>query len=739
MFNRSYIALLVALALLAGCRGPNGINAVPSAFQAARGIGPGGSVAFDSVGPTHMSDGFPTSGKVNAVAVNPKNSKIIYMASGRGTGLETYSGAGLLGSTDGGSSWKRLTNGLVDSSGNIVSVVNAIWIDKAKPSILLVGTEYDGIFRTTDGGSSWTNVYPGAQATQFAVFKTVVYATNDAGILASKDDGKTWSVQLTGTPKGHPTALGAVDGSRGSALYAGLSDGYFYAFTGGKWTRTSRLPFTKNTGTAGSSRMVHQITVDPFAPATVYVSTNDGAWDQNLFGSTDGGKTWTAILAGSYYGYGLGTQAIAFSRVHQHRLYVGADGAFYYTIGDGSANPPVNFAANLKIIDLRDLWTAANGSDDACWVASDQGLDYTPTCSSGSYNDTVVSASAATGLARRFTVSPDGKTLLVSLQDFDSHFTSNGGSSWDLQPLYEDGFNELRPGDPSICYAYDEASGLSISTNGCASFSGGNGTIAPSRVMTTPIAFDPKNPQIMYLASGPIPGPGLYGPKGIFKSTNGGDTVTKLSWPFAWPGAVIVDQKNGSHIIVCDIKDEKSSLSVTTNGGKTWTKSTGVPPTQFWYAMTISPVNPKTVLASSVDAKHNVFVLRSIDGGKTFKKIAVVTNAPLIAGHVELERHDLIRMRGERVPRREADKEGQAFVYSPEREIRYDQGVTKGTPDVVITTLRGAYLSTDNGQKWQRLDNGLIAHSFWGIRWVKGYLYLGSDGQGVVKSDGPLE
>jgi photosystem II stability/assembly factor-like uncharacterized protein len=739
MFNRSCIALLVAVASLDGCRGGNGINAVPSVFQGVREVGSAKSVAFKPIGPTHMSDGFPTSGKVNAVAVNPKNSKIIYMASGRGTGLETYSGAGLLGSTDGGSSWTPLTNGLTDSSGNIVSVVNAIWIDRTKPSILLAGTEYDGIFRTSDGGSSWTNVYPGAQATQFTLFNKVVYATNDAGILASKDDGKTWSVQLPGTPDGHPTALGAVEASSGSALYAGLSDGYFYAFAGGKWKRTSRLPFRKNTGTAGSSRMVHQIAVDPFAPSTVYVSTNDGAWDQNLFGSTDGGKTWTAILAGSYYGYGLGTQAIAFSKIHQHRLYVGADGAFYYTIGDGSPNPPVTFAANLKIIDLRDIWTAAKGADDACWVASDQGLDYTPTCSSGSYNDTVVSAAAATGLARRFTVSPDGQTVLVSLQDFDSHLTSNGGSSWSLEPLYEDGFNELRPGSPKVCYAYDEASGLSISTNGCTSFSGGNGTISPSRVMTTPIAFDPKNPQIMYLTSGPIPGPGFYGPKGIFKSTDGGNTVTKLSWPFTWPGAVVVDQKNGAHIIVCDINGKKSSLAVTTDGGKIWTKSSGVPPTQFWYAMTISPVNPKTVLASSVDAKHNVFVLRSTDGGKTFKKIAVVTNAPLIAGHVELERHDLIRMRGERIPRRKAGEEGQAFVYSPEREIKYDQDVTKGTPDVVITTLRGAYVSTDNGQQWQRLDNGLIAHSFWGIRWVKGYLYLGSDGQGVVKSTGPLQ
>jgi hypothetical protein len=147
--------------------------------------------------------------------------------------------------------------------------------------------------------------------------------------------------------------------------------------------------------------------------------------------------------------------------------------------GDGSPNPPTNGAANLKIIDIRDLWSAANGSDDSCWVASDQGRDYTPTCSSGSYTDTVVSAASAIGLARRFTVSPDGQTLFVSLQDFDSHFKSNGGSSWQLEGLYEDGFNELRPGDPSKCYAYDEASGLSISTNGCASFS--EGTAASRR------------------------------------------------------------------------------------------------------------------------------------------------------------------------------------------------------------------------------------------------------------------
>jgi hypothetical protein len=724
---RYRFAAFVIVSVLAGCRG--GTSALPS-MQSSTGAGASpGSVQFQPLGPTHMSDGYPTSGKVNAVAVNPKNSKIIYAASGRGTGLETYSSAGILETTDGGNSWTALTNGLVDSSGLVASAVNSLWIDPANPSVLLAATEYDGIFRTSNGGSSWSNVFSGGHATQFAVFGNALFATDDSGILTSADDGKTWTVQLKGTTAQHPTAFGVAQGASGNAFYAGMSNGYFYTYSNGTWTRVSRLPFTKNTGTDGSSRIVHQITVDPFAPTTVYASTNDGSWDQNLFGSINGGKTWVAILKNAYYG--LGTQAIAFSQVHQHRLYIGADGAFFYITGDGSANPRINPAANLKIIDLRNVWPSANGGDDACWIASDQGLDYTPTCSSGSYNDKVVTASSATGLARRFTVSPDGNTLLVSLQDFDSHFTSNGGSSWHIEGLYEDGFNELRPGDSSKCYAYDEASGLSISTNGCASFSGSNSSISPSRIMTTPIAFDPKTPTTMYLTSGPMSNL-FYGPKGIYKSTDGGQTVSKLSWPFTWPGAVVVDQNDGSHILVCDLNNRASSLSVTSDGGKTWTKSTGVPPTQFWYAMTISPANGQTVLASSMDAKNNVFVLRSADGGKTFTKIAVVTNAPLIRGRIGLERHDLRRQNVRSSEARGGEE--QAFVYSPEREIKYNQDVNKGVPDVAITTLRGAFLSSDNGKHWQRLDTGLIAHSFWGIRWLNGYLYLASDGQGVVRS-----
>ncbi|MEO6834907.1 MAG: hypothetical protein ABI231_03255 [Candidatus Tumulicola sp.] len=741
MFDRRSIPVaLVAAAVLAGCRGGAGGNALPATSQSFQGAGDAAAIAslkFKPIGPTRMSDGLPTSGKVNAYAIDPKNPKIIYMASGRGTGLETYSSAGILRTTDGGASWQTIDKGLTDTSGSTASVVNSLWLDSVKPSVLLAATEYDGIFRSSDGGSSWTSVYRTTQATQFASFGNALFATGKAGILVSNDDGVTWAVQFAASGTQWPTAFGAVQGSSGKAFYAGMSTGTIFAFAGGKWSKAGTLPYDKHTGTGGSVPAVHQIAVDPYVPTTVYASSNDGSWDQDLHASTDSGKTWNKVLASNYYSYGLGTQAIAFSLVHPHRLYIGADGLMYYITGDGSPNPPASNAANLSIIDLRNIWTSANGSDDACWIASDQGLDYEPTCSAygGRYNDRVVSATSATGLARRFVVSPDGKTVLTSLQDFNSHLTTDGGATWRVDGLYEDGFSELRPGDPSACYAYDEASGLSISTDGCQSFHGSSSKATPSRLMTTPIAFDPRKPLTMYLTSGPNSAPGIYGPKGVFKTTDGGTTIAQLSWPFAWPGAIAVDPHDGTHIIVSDIRNGRSLLSVTSNGGKTWKKSSGTIGTPFWYAITISPADGKTILASSVDSSQNVFVLRSSDGGLTFTRVATVTNAPLIRGRIDRDRSLLVTPGQPRKARHEEEQSpSQAFVYSPEREIRYNQDVTKGTPTAAITTLRGAFLSTDNGSTWTRVDGGSIAHSFWGIHWVGGYLYIASDGRGVLRS-----
>ncbi len=601
---RKRLALLVGL--LCGCHGsPAGgpLPASPQHVAVQRDVAPlaAGGFSFASIGPYPLQFfGASASGKVNAYAKDPKNGRIIYLASGRGTGLETYSSAGLYRTSDGGASWQPVMNGLTDASGSISSVVNALWLDPSSPSVLVAATEYDGLFRTTDGGSSWHNVDRTTGATQIQEFNDALYAATASGILVSHDDGESWSVSFTGNSQRHPSALNGVDGSSGRALFAGMSDGSIYALSGGSWEHVGDLPFHK-TQTAGSSPEVHQIAVDPLRPSTLYASENDGLWNQDLFTSTDSGHTWKEVLKKKheYADFGLGTQAIAYSAVLPHMLYLGVDGGLLLMQGDGSTMPEIGPASNLEVVDIRDVWVSRNGKDDACWIASDQGLDYEPTCSKyvqGQYNDDVVSRTVGLALARHFTVSADGNTVLLSLQDFnESELTRDGGKDWSAPKgayLYEDGFNELRPGKPNVCYAYNEF-GLHVSNDGCLKFARPHGdqrSIGSSRVMTAPMAFDPKSPETMYFTSrSPFKLLGYHGRQGIFKTTDGGSTITQLAWPFAQPGCVVVDPHDGAHIVVSDLRNSRSSLSVTFDGGKSWRTASGVPATAFWYTATISP------------------------------------------------------------------------------------------------------------------------------------------------------
>ena len=119
MSYRRLIAASVLGALLCSCRGPGGQTMVPSGTDSYRRATAGavavasGGIGFTPLGPTHMSSYFgqgigavPESGKLNAYAADPKNPNLIYMAGGRGTGLETYSSAGIYRSTNGGASWQ---------------------------------------------------------------------------------------------------------------------------------------------------------------------------------------------------------------------------------------------------------------------------------------------------------------------------------------------------------------------------------------------------------------------------------------------------------------------------------------------------------------------------------------------------------------------------------------------------------------------------------------------------------
>jgi len=118
-------------------------------------------------GPVHVSTKHPHL-DVMAVAFDPKDPRVIYVGTHE---------AGVLKSTDGGSSWTAATDGLGGSD------VHGLAVDPNAPGKLhaAVREKGEGIYRTTDGGTKWARVDDGPTG-EVKVFASVNTPTGMGGI-----------------------------------------------------------------------------------------------------------------------------------------------------------------------------------------------------------------------------------------------------------------------------------------------------------------------------------------------------------------------------------------------------------------------------------------------------------------------------------------------------------------------------------------------------------------------------
>src|SRR5437870_2740087 len=111
-----------------------------------------------------------------SIALAPSNPDIVYVGTGaQNNSGDSYYGAGVLKSTDGGSTWTQLAGpfvGIFSSSRTSGggARIGGLAIHPTNPNIVLaaidrVATASSGIYRTTDGGSTWTLVRGGAVGT----------------------------------------------------------------------------------------------------------------------------------------------------------------------------------------------------------------------------------------------------------------------------------------------------------------------------------------------------------------------------------------------------------------------------------------------------------------------------------------------------------------------------------------------------------------------------------------------
>jgi cysteinyl-tRNA synthetase len=337
---------------------------------------------------------------VSSVAVNPNDSDIAYLT------LTTHNYPVVWKTTDGGATWVAKDAVTVDPVNNPTeawipwapgggyyphTLTWQIALDPHDPNRLFYVDFWD-IARSTDAGEHWTNQIVGAQntcVTDLLEDQGVLYATHwDAGLLASTNNGVTWTAVLPSTVN-DPALAGhywkfAVAQNGGTKYYFTTSDlwstdrnyGQVLRSTDGiSWT----VVFT-NTRPAGAwmGGAMLGLAVDPATPSTLYIAQDAG----QVYRSTSNGDpgTWAPTSgqpAGRSFTFALAVDG-------QHRIFAG-------TLNDG-------------------LWRSTNGGNSWEQVLTGQGTIYQVLAVPGA-----VYASAGDGNLYR---SEDGGDTWLKLTNF---------------------------------------------------------------------------------------------------------------------------------------------------------------------------------------------------------------------------------------------------------------------------------------------------------------------------------
>jgi photosystem II stability/assembly factor-like uncharacterized protein len=256
---------------------------------------------------THITSPMDDAMLVTALAYAPDNPDVI---------LAGTQPAGLYRSEDAGKSWRNLgvpmkpyaltgyylgdkpfPDGHPGAYGRKHwTRVTQIVFDVADSSRVWAGVEIDGAWRSMDGGTRWERSDHGMQSQDihgFAVVhngRRVLFATTNAGMHISHDDGASWTVcpidsewQYTRSIVERPDKTGVMfmtngDGPPGTAGRLFRSRNY-----GSNW-EDAGLP-----GEVESS--AYFLAVNPADPKLIYAAATLG----QIYRSTDGGESWTAL------------------------------------------------------------------------------------------------------------------------------------------------------------------------------------------------------------------------------------------------------------------------------------------------------------------------------------------------------------------------------------------------------------------------------------------------------------
>ncbi len=579
---------------------------------------------------------------ISALAMKPGDPNTIYAGTGEAYfSADALPGRGLLKTTDGGNTWRRIHVAQGLNSPFLTSIAvspahpNVVYASgrKASPSVPLPAESVpdpgvSAIFKSVDSGETWQDITSGkgiehnpqiesdeyaAQVIADPTDANIVYASfglyAPGGIWKSSNGGQTWSRLTNGLPDPSLPNLGyerielALAPSNTNVLYASFSYsrkagdtstlperamlGLWKSTNAGQsWTQVA-TPMTTSilnqnygdlTALGTQGTYANAVAVHPTDPNTVFVAGLD------IYKSTNGGNTWSQVSLWEENA----AQREGFPHVHADH---------HVLVFDPSTNPP----------------TLYNGSDGGIARSRDLGASWS-------------ALNKYLGVTQFyfFAAHPDNPSIMM------------GGSQDNGTPMLFDGllnnWSDVTGGDggpayfdynnPSNVYASVYRVTMMRATVNFATrqfsnvknigYTDGSNGITQDDVkgakFFAPYEMSPNNPNVLIL-----------GTNRILKTTNRGDSWTPLSNALSVPFVAVAIAEGNDNVFW--VANSQAQIFKTEDGGATYANVTGANlPNRYVTDIELDPSNAGTVYLtySGYGTPH---VFKSANAGASWSDI----------------------------------------------------------------------------------------------------------------------